>query len=66
MTPIRKYKLRERAPADDDDRLRIVEAATRLYEQGGPAGATIRAIADAAGVRTVEVLRHFPGEAALV
>lgn len=45
-----------------ETRRRIVEAAVELHTLVGPAGTSIRAIADRAGVERLTVYRHFPTE----
>jgi AcrR family transcriptional regulator len=43
----------------DETRARIIQAASRLFAEKGYAGATTRAIAEAAGVNEVTIFRHF-------
>lgn len=43
-------------------RRRIVEAAIQLHTTVGPAGTTVSAIAERAGVQRLTVYRHFPHE----
>ena len=54
-----------RAELEATTRLRITESAIALHEQLGPAGTTISAIAERAGVRRSTVYRHFPDEETL-
>lgn len=62
----RRYEKRARAIQEQHTRLRIIEAAIALHGTVGPAGTTISAIADRAGVRRATVYRHFPDERALL
>lgn len=43
----------------DNTRQRLLEAAARVFAEQGLAGATTRAIAEAAGVNEVTLFRHF-------
>lgn len=61
----RKYTLKQRAAQRQGTRERIVDAAMRLHEEIGPAGTTVTAIADLAGVQRLTVYRHFADERAL-
>lgn len=61
----RRYELKRRAEKQEETRRRITAAAVELHESVGPAGATISAIADRAGVQRLTVYRHFPDERAL-
>jgi AcrR family transcriptional regulator len=49
----------------DATRQRIVEAATALVAEKGYAGCSVVRVADAAGVATGSVYRHFPNKGAL-
>jgi AcrR family transcriptional regulator len=62
----RKYELKRRAERRDETRRRIVDATIRLHQTVGPVGATITAIARAAGVSRLTVYRHFPDEVSLL
>jgi len=61
----RPYRMTRRAQAEKETRLRITESAVELHGTLGPAGTTISALAEHAGVRRATVYRHFPDEAAL-
>ncbi len=61
----RSYRLGKRAESVEQTRARIVEATMALHEQLGPAGTTISAIAERAGVQRLTVYRHFADENAL-
>ncbi len=58
----RPYRMRKRADQVEQTRKRITEAAVRLHTTVGPAGTTISAVAEEAGVTRVTVYRHFPDE----
>lgn len=47
-------------------RRRIQERALELFQERGYAGATVADVADAAGVSSMTVFRHFPTKEALV
>lgn len=61
----RTYRMRRRADAQAQTRLRITESAVDLHGTVGPSRTSISAIAERAGVRRSTVYRHFPDEAAL-
>lgn len=61
----RPYRMTRRAERVNDTRLRIVEAAVALHGSVGPAGTTVMAIAEQAGVTRATVYRHFADDAAL-
>jgi AcrR family transcriptional regulator len=61
----RAYRMRLRAEAQEQTRLRITESAVKLHSTVGPARTSISAVAADAGVRRSTVYRHFPDEAAL-
>jgi len=63
---VRRYKLKERARAQEETRARIVKATVALHESVGLRATTISAIAERAGVERLTVYRHFPNEAALL
>lgn len=50
------------AAVTDGTRGRILDAALRLFAEGGFAGASIRDIATAAGVQSATLYAHFPGK----
>jgi len=62
----RAYRLKVRASRQDDVHRRITLAAVHLHETVGPAGTTMQAIAELAGVRRATVYNHFPAEVDLV
>jgi AcrR family transcriptional regulator len=61
----RKYKKSLRAEQQAETRERIVEATMQLHEELGPAHASIKAIAEKAGVQRLTVYRHFPDDVSL-
>lgn len=61
----RTYRLKKRAESQEATRARIVEALMQLHEELGPRNATIRAIAERAGVQRLTVYRHFPDDGEL-
>jgi AcrR family transcriptional regulator len=63
---VRAYTMRARQESVEQTRLRIIEATMGLHERVGPAGTTVSAIADEAGLTRLTVYRHFPDDAALV
>ncbi len=58
----RTYRKRKRAEAELLTRERITRATVDLHETVGPAGTTVKAIAELAGVQRATVYRHFPDE----
>ena len=65
MTASRTYELKQRAERQQDTRRRIVEAAVELHGTVGPSRATVKAIAERAGVTRPTVYAHFPDDRAL-
>jgi AcrR family transcriptional regulator len=63
--PTRAYRMRRRAEAQEQTRLRITEAAVELHGTVGPARTSVKAVAERAGVERATVYRHFPDERAL-
>jgi AcrR family transcriptional regulator len=61
----RPYRMKRRAEAQEQTRLRITESAVELHGTVGPSRTSISAVAERAGVRRSTVYRHFPDEAAL-
>jgi AcrR family transcriptional regulator len=61
----RTYRMRRRAEAQEETRLRITESAVALHGTLGPARTSMSAVAEHAGVRRSTLYRHFPDEAAL-
>jgi AcrR family transcriptional regulator len=61
----RTYQLKKRAERQEETRRRIVEAAVAIHGEVGPAGATVSAIAERAGVERHTYYRHFPDERSL-
>jgi len=61
----RKYELNVRAERQKETRRRIVEAATALHQEVGPARTTVAEIARRAGVQRLTVYNHFPEEGEL-
>ena len=64
-TNMRGYRKVKRADDEQRTRARIVDAAEELHGTVGPAGASISAIADKAGVTRATVYRHFPDDESL-
>jgi AcrR family transcriptional regulator len=58
----RPYRMRKRAEQVDETRQRIAEATLRLHTTLGPAGTTISAVAEKAGVSRGTVYRHFANQ----
>lgn len=65
QTAPRPYRKRKRAESELETRERITEAAVALHQTVGPARASVKAIAERAGVDRATVYRHFPDEQAL-
>jgi AcrR family transcriptional regulator len=61
----RPYRMRKRAEAQEQTRLRITESAVHLHGTVGPARTSMTAVAEHAGVQRSTLYRHFPDEAAL-
>ncbi|HJW96334.1 MAG TPA: helix-turn-helix domain-containing protein [Thermoanaerobaculia bacterium] len=61
----RTYTKVLRAAAEEETRLRIVEALIELHAEVGPARTTVSAVAERAGVERLTVYRHFPDEPAM-
>jgi AcrR family transcriptional regulator len=61
----RRYRKRKRALSELETRQRITEAAVALHQAVGPARASVKAIAERAGVDRATVYRHFPTAQAL-
>src|SRR5258708_17329937 len=64
-TEKRKYLLKARGDRQNATRLRIVQAASALHDELGPARTSISEIARRAGVERLTVYNHFPDERAL-
>ncbi len=64
-TNVRSYRKSKRAEDEARTRARIVDAAEALHASVGPAGASISAVAELAGVTRSTVYRHFPDDEAL-
>jgi AcrR family transcriptional regulator len=64
-TKERTYRKVKRAEDEQRTRTRIVDAAEALHAELGPAGTTISAIAERAGVTRATVYRHFPDDESL-
>lgn len=62
----RTYTKVRRAAAEEETRLRIVEALIELHAEIGPARTTVSAVAERAGVERLTVYRHFPDEQAML
>jgi AcrR family transcriptional regulator len=65
MSSTRNYELKARAERQLETRRRIVDAAVELHSTLGPSRATVKAIAERAGVTRPTVYAHFPDERAL-
>jgi AcrR family transcriptional regulator len=61
----RPYRMKRRAEAEEQTRLRITAAAMELHSTVGPSQTSVSAVAERAGVRRSTVYRHFPDETAL-
>src|SRR5437016_12971533 len=61
----RRYRLKARAARQENNRRRIVEAASQLHMTIGASRASTSAIARLAGVKRPTVQRHFPDLASL-
>jgi AcrR family transcriptional regulator len=61
----RRYRKRKRALSELETRQRITAAAVALHQTVGPARASVKAIAERAGVDRATVYRHFPDQQAL-
>jgi AcrR family transcriptional regulator len=61
----RKYTQKRRAEQQARTRAEIVEAAMTLHEELGPAGTSIKAVAERAGVQRATVYRYFPDDHSL-
>src|SRR5437588_5595271 len=61
----RRYRKRKRAASELETRRRITEATVELHQTVGPARASVKAIAERAGVQRATVYRHFPTEETL-
>ena len=59
MKAVRTYNSQLRQSQAEATRERILAAMAELYERDGEA-ATVRAVAERAGVREITVYRHFP------
>jgi AcrR family transcriptional regulator len=62
----RPYTKVRRAEAEEETRVRIVEALVALHEEVGPSRTTVSAVAAQAGVERLTVYRHFPDEGAMI
>jgi AcrR family transcriptional regulator len=65
MATSRTYELKRRAERQEETRRRIVEAAIELHATLGPSRATVKAIAERAGVTRPTVYAHFPDDRSL-
>src|ERR1700754_4612586 len=61
----RPYRMKRRAQAEQQTRLRITESAVELHGSVGPARTSMSAVAERAGVQRSTLYRHFPDEEAL-
>jgi AcrR family transcriptional regulator len=61
----RTYRMRRRADAQAQTRLRLTESAMHLHGTLGPSRTSMSAVAEHAGVRRSTLYRHFADEAAL-
>jgi len=62
----RPYTKVRRAEAEEETRVRIVEALMALHEEVGPSRTTVSAVAARAGVERLTVYRHFPDEGSMI
>ena len=65
MTEPRTYELKRRAERQEETRRRIVQAAVELHSTVGPSRASVKAVAERAGVTRPTVYAHFPDDRAL-
>lgn len=66
MPTTRTYELKRRAERQEETRQRIVEAAVELHSTLGPSRASVKAIAERAGVTRPTVYAHFPDDRSLL
>ena len=57
---------RRRAPKGEMRRMALLDAATQVFARDGYLGASMRDVADIAGITTVGLLHHFPNKVALL
>ncbi len=57
---------RRRAPKGEMRRMALLDAATEVFARDGYLGASMRDVADIAGITTVGLLHHFPNKVALL
>lgn len=57
---------RRRAPKGEMRRMALLDAATQVFARDGYQGASMRDVADIAGITTVGLLHHFPNKVALL
>lgn len=57
---------RRRAPKGEMRRAALLDAATQVFARDGYLGASMRDVADIAGITTVGLLHHFPNKVALL
>lgn len=58
----RKYQQKRRAEQQEETRERIIDATMALHTELGMRAATVKAIAERAGVERLTVYRHFPDQ----
>jgi len=57
---------RRRAPKGEMRRMALLDAATQVFARDGYQAASMRDVADIAGITTVGLLHHFPNKVALL
>lgn len=57
---------RRRAPKGEMRRMALLDAATQVFARDGYLNASMRDVADLAGITTVGLLHHFPNKTALL
>lgn len=57
---------RRRAPKGEMRRMALLDAATEVFARDGYLGASMRDVAEIAGITTVGLLHHFPNKVALL
>lgn len=57
---------RRRAPKGEMRRMALLDAATQVFARDGYQNASMRDVADIAGITTVGLLHHFPNKVALL
>lgn len=64
--PLTREPKRRRAPKGEMRRMALLDAATQVFARDGYLSASMRDVADIAGITTVGLLHHFPNKVALL